>query len=786
MLFRSVFFFILCVIFISCNTEDLKVDGNTTSSEYEVSLVNPNYVPIDWGETQLLDYRPEKGVFSFQATPSTRNLHVGSVVTIDTDTAGYIAVVKNVLSDNGIVTIETIPGSLCDIFANTKFTLSTSGNSVRSKNVYSPVSVIFRDDDGFLREVDFTRAKSGLTDNIWNWGKDFSGEVLFQGDNYKVYLEKAFYNASIDFELTLNFSERTVFESVIEAYKLYRSNALEIEASIVGNVFAEQILRFDISGSSSYYIDELWKRNFYKPVTVKFLVGNVPVYVNLKADLYRGVSLEAEGEISAYGGFSDSATGSLGFYWKQGEGISPKKSLKNEYKLTYPTIEGDGKVKAKAWFYPRIQMYIYGLLGPYFDLKPYLRNDLSGGFKEELLNSSNDFCAWSLRNYVGLDAEVGFDLIFFNGESKVVSSPSFNIIDKLIYKSPHDIKFGGSSSEKVLANEPNNVSFEVYDADSIYKKEVLTPLAQFVKFEGNGILSSKYGIASKGKVSVTWTPNSSSDTLYAVLYGTDGEKLKQARFYGMEPTAITGDYSDITYNSVKINCQYENVPSGSEYGLKVYSDNNFYTIPANITGSSGEYVFEVVDLKPENEYSYYAYISFMGREYKGEIKTFTTDWDNTPTSGSVIDLGLNVKWASCNVGAQSPEKYGNYYSWGSALGIVFSDNMRLPNKDDIVEIISKCRWKRTIYNGVRGMTATGPNGNTIFFPYTMEGGCSGTPERYEGGYYWSSTRGGSSEFAHGLYLPINSDAPKLGSFAHVTFGQYNMLYNCFTVRAVKY
>ena len=29
-----------------------------------------------------------------------------------------------------------------------------------------------------------------------------------------------------------------------------------------------------------------------------------------------------------------------------------------------------------------------------------------------------------------------------------------------------------------------------------------------------------------------------------------------------------------------------------------------------------------------------------------------------------IDLGLNVKWASCNVGATKPEEYGDYFAWG--------------------------------------------------------------------------------------------------------------------------
>ena len=29
-----------------------------------------------------------------------------------------------------------------------------------------------------------------------------------------------------------------------------------------------------------------------------------------------------------------------------------------------------------------------------------------------------------------------------------------------------------------------------------------------------------------------------------------------------------------------------------------------------------------------------------------------------------VDLGLSVKWACCNIGANSPEDYGNYYAWG--------------------------------------------------------------------------------------------------------------------------
>ena len=32
-----------------------------------------------------------------------------------------------------------------------------------------------------------------------------------------------------------------------------------------------------------------------------------------------------------------------------------------------------------------------------------------------------------------------------------------------------------------------------------------------------------------------------------------------------------------------------------------------------------------------------------------------------------VDLGLSVKWATFNVGATSPEDYGDYYAWGETM-----------------------------------------------------------------------------------------------------------------------
>lgn len=37
---------------------------------------------------------------------------------------------------------------------------------------------------------------------------------------------------------------------------------------------------------------------------------------------------------------------------------------------------------------------------------------------------------------------------------------------------------------------------------------------------------------------------------------------------------------------------------------------------------------------------------------------------NTIAGHEYVDLGFSVKWATCNVGANSPKGYGSYFAWG--------------------------------------------------------------------------------------------------------------------------
>lgn len=135
-----------------------------------------------------------------------------------------------------------------------------------------------------------------------------------------------------------------------------------------------------------------------------------------------------------------------------------------------------------------------------------------------------------------------------------------------------------------------------------------------------------------------------------------------------------------------------------------------------------------------------------------------------------IDLGLSVKWASCNVGASLPSDYGFYYAWGETtpksgaykyydsrkkkyeyIGsnisgtkydvarVRWGGTWRMPTLDEINELCNKCSWQWTEVNGVNGQKVTGPNGNSIFLP--AAGYIDGEDVYYRGwqGDYWSAT-----------------------------------------------
>ena len=164
-----------------------------------------------------------------------------------------------------------------------------------------------------------------------------------------------------------------------------------------------------------------------------------------------------------------------------------------------------------------------------------------------------------------------------------------------------------------------------------------------------------------------------------------------------------------------------------------------------------------------------------------------------------VDLGLpsGLKWATCNVGATSPEQTGLYFAWGEITGYTADDvtsgvrsfdedtynagsaasisadltleqdaahvnmgeNWRMPTKEEFQELKNNTTqtWT-TDYNGteVKGYIVTSKtNGKSIFLPAAGDGDFSYVYNVGSFGFYWLASWDPSSS-AYRMYLNSES------------------------------
>lgn len=174
----------------------------------------------------------------------------------------------------------------------------------------------------------------------------------------------------------------------------------------------------------------------------------------------------------------------------------------------------------------------------------------------------------------------------------------------------------------------------------------------------------------------------------------------------------------------------------------------------------------------------FCYIMAMGqgkiqRSQKHESKpnVEVSQQDGFNNGHGYIDLGLpsGTKWATCNIGASQPYKYGKYFAWGeldekesyiesncSTIGEVpydaasntkydvahcqWGSNWRLPSKENLQELIDCCEWKWCMIRGIAGYKIIGPNKKSIFLPAGDSKGENGSKGQFinTSGDYWSA------------------------------------------------
>ena len=156
---------------------------------------------------------------------------------------------------------------------------------------------------------------------------------------------------------------------------------------------------------------------------------------------------------------------------------------------------------------------------------------------------------------------------------------------------------------------------------------------------------------------------------------------------------------------------------------------------------------------------------------EGSVDAYKTEWSEyadrilaIPDTHEAVDLGLpsGLKWATCNVGADTPEGYGDYFAWGetapksnydwltykwcngsistltkynnrSNFGAVdnisvlaldddaarmsWGGEWRIPTEEEFRELMTNCTWTWSTLNGVNGYSiSSNSNDKSIFLP----------------------------------------------------------------------
>lgn len=252
----------------------------------------------------------------------------------------------------------------------------------------------------------------------------------------------------------------------------------------------------------------------------------------------------------------------------------------------------------------------------------------------------------------------------------------------------------------------------------------------------------------------------------------------------------------------------KNISAGGNVNTDVAATNNpaetdfiFYVDEVRVDKETAKKI-KLIDIKTITTVRDQAAIDLYGPDaINGVVDIKTKNWNkenkqpvisnSSKKSLEYVDLGLSVNWATCNIGAERPEEYGDYYSWGeiepkrsyawdnyihsngsnkkltkycsdSSYGDKgFTDNKtsldpeddvahiklgkgwRIPTREEFEELMQNCTWTWNTLNGVNGYLVTsnksGYTDRSIFLPASGLRSLSNLFFVGQYGFYWSTT-----------------------------------------------
>ena len=529
-------------LYFSCNNKSML----DTLVVVQSGKRDSRYIDIDWNKTTLDSYNKETGraVLTFQDEVPVMGDH--DVVLLPGTETYSIRIIDDVQQAEGskTVTLDTREGKMGNLFKDEKFTLCSDPNydpsesggttpkpsyapSITGPIIY-PETIELCENGRPVMEVYNRRSQLEKEYNIFEYKYDNSGSVIWEKGANKVSWNTCTFDVGLKGIFSFDFGD-------VEWEKVRFGDLQNFKAYLDGDFNTDLILQYELSTGISTSYEKTLKKDIFS-YRIKFMVGTIPVWINLSSDLKASVEAKAEGTVAVTGGVKASANLKGGVEWDRNRGVSPINSFDYNYELVTPEVTAEAHAEAKAYVWPEIKIGIYDVLCPTINPKPYIRAYADGRTAE----ANKPYFGWNAGVSTGADLTLGLSLDLYFWEKELGEIEPINLIDYDLVAVPTKIEIDDAEhlTRNVMKGDTCHVKYRVKGFNRITGSEYNIPLA-LVKIEKDGggeiesdqLKGDDYFYTNRnGEIDIVYTQNDTIPaTLKATLITGDEERDAEAK-----------------------------------------------------------------------------------------------------------------------------------------------------------------------------------------------------------------------------------------------------------------
>ena len=651
---------------IQTNYTDLKLDKDGTSMTYGQ----------DTGTIRI--------TYDGNTPPTVDN---GRAVVLTAQQGFDIRVVESSSVSGNTLTLETSPGNMEDLFMNTGFTLVTSDTqatrSTEGRRVVKPSEVGYFDTEGTYHK---TYDRSDMTkgdyyhngDELWSFHKDFNGKTIAQGSAGRLYWEKCAFDAGLHGEFTFDFGEKKISEI------RKKGDIRMFRCLLKGNIDMDLLLHYIYEDGYSEEDDGIIAENVIPTMVFKFMVGTVPVYIQVDTHLGKSTEFSAEGQIEASAGVKLGTEVSMGVEWSKDAGARAIKDVDPYMTLHHPEFKAEASAEAKVSYYPHIDIRLYRFFGPWAEPRPYIRQTVEAGLRAS--TDGENHIGWKADTYAGQDLKMGLDLDFGILEFNAWESEMINIVkDQLLFEAPYRITtISPEDGTRVKAGETVTAEFLVESYSPLTGEYYPCPLALVNLEVTAGELDADIAVSDlEGLIQADWTAPASAGSKTRANGGT-------TQTMTAEVTDAEGEVIDDATLTVEMENERPTPRQWVDLGLPSGVKWAGWNVGASRPEEYGGY-YAWGETEEKSEYTLGSYVHKEPASYHA---------DGSVSEWQYKDIGECISGTSYDVAT---------VKWGGGA--------RMPTVEEIEELAENCYHEEGYLNDIAGVFAIGPNENSIFFPY---------------------------------------------------------------------